>query len=240
MEIYRQSINQLFNLLERERKQGNVITHAFSTDFSWPEGGERNFVFKQETAIELGPPKKESVSFLFQTGKEDRLKNGRISVIGPELGESEYKKHDFGLIILIDAELPDPWNDYRSFQNLEEIKYRVDLKGYMRRGVSQFLREWSRISREAVEAGFNLHVLGQALSREYGKLEMVRSVEVILSTDLTVVRELKAIVGKAFRFLRATHKMIDENEMDCDACEYSDICTESEDLKTIRKERLDL
>lgn len=238
MDIYRQSLKQLFALLEGEKNRGAVTLHHDADRFNWPAGGERNFVFKQDIAFELGPPKKESVAFLFQVEATDSLDNGRISIIGPELGDYQEQRLDFGLIVLAEVESGNPWNDYRLFRSLEEVRYRIDLEGYMRRGVSQFLREWSRISREAMKSGFGFHTLGQALVQAYQDLDCVRSVEIVLTAVPRTVREMKAITGRAFRFLQAAHKMIDENLMDCNTCEFSDLCRESEDLKSIRNKQL--
>jgi CO dehydrogenase/acetyl-CoA synthase beta subunit len=238
MELVHQSLDQLHALLEREEKQGCLTSSNYSQDFSWPVGGENNFVFKQEIGVELGSPKKESVSFVFHTEKTEKIRNGRISIIGPELHECNEDKLDFGQIIMVGIQRKNPASDYHLFQKLEEIKYKVDLKGYMRRGVSQFLREWSRIGKSALDSGFNLRTLGQALIREYGNLPLVTSVEILLTTESRIVRELKPIAGKVMRLLQAAHKMEDDDLMDCDTCEYADLCQESDDLKNIREKEL--
>ncbi|MEZ4578964.1 MAG: hypothetical protein R2875_13445 [Desulfobacterales bacterium] len=41
-------------------------------------------------------------------------------------------------------------NSYDRYREMELLRYDIHLKGYMMRGVSQYQREWSRVSHEAM------------------------------------------------------------------------------------------
>ncbi len=238
MGLYDQPLEQIQYLLKQEDILSMTDYFHYTPEFNWPAGGEKNFVFKQDTAIELGPPGTESVSFLFWTNQLETINDGRITVLGPELSERKRPNLDFGQIVIVGIENRDPADEYLLFQQLEEVRYRLDLEGYMKRGVSQFLREWSRISREAMDKGFGLQTLGQGLIGEYRKQASVSSVEIILTSESRIVKALKPIAGKALRIFQAVHKMVDETLMDCETCDYTDLCKEVDELKKIRKRKL--
>ena len=46
-------------------------------------------------------------------------------------------------------------NTYDRYREMELLRYDIHLKGYMMRGVSQQQREWSRVSKEAINNGFS-------------------------------------------------------------------------------------
>jgi CO dehydrogenase/acetyl-CoA synthase beta subunit len=121
---------------------------------------------------------------------------------------------------------------------MEAVRYSLDLKGYMIRAVSQYQREWSRISREAVQSGFSFEVLGSALREEYLKKSYIHAVEFLFVTssagDVSGLQEITKNVG---RTINALNKMLSEIDPDCDECEYNDVCDEVDELKSMRKTR---
>jgi hypothetical protein len=65
---------------------------------SWPEGGGRNIVMKEDLGLELGSPQMESLSCLLWTHDLASIENGRITLIGPDFPESMGKSIPFGKV----------------------------------------------------------------------------------------------------------------------------------------------
>jgi CO dehydrogenase/acetyl-CoA synthase beta subunit len=106
----------------------------------------------------------------------------------------------------------------------------------MLRAVSQYGKEWCRISREAVSAGFSSAVLGSHLIKMFKEKEYVKAAEIVFITSSPEdVRALGNIVGPAAKVIAAMNKMAYEMEFDCDDCEYQDVCDDASDLKRMRE-----
>ena len=207
-------------------------------DPDWPSGKGRNVVLADEMAVELGNPKMNSVSCMIWTQSTDLVQDGKISLAGPDIREGGGKSLPFGKVVLLGVSGFDEENAYDKYKELEAVRYSLDLKGYMIRAVSQYQREWSRISDEAVKSGFSFEVLGRALRREYLKKDFVHAVEFLFVTssadDVGDLQEMTKNVG---RTISAMNKMLSEIDPDCDECEYNDVCDEVDELKKMKKNR---
>ena len=65
------------------------------------------------------------------------------------------KSLPFGKVVLLGVEGFTEDNAYDRHKELDFLRYDLDLKGFMMRAVSQYMREWCRISREALSQGFS-------------------------------------------------------------------------------------
>jgi CO dehydrogenase/acetyl-CoA synthase beta subunit len=117
------------------------------------------------------------------------------------------------------------------------VRYNLNLKGYMIRAVSQYMREWSRISREAITNGFSLSVLSSALMEMYReKLEYIKTMEILFVTSTPDdVRSMRCIGERAARLIGAMNKMAQELSFDCGTCDFTDVCSEVDALKSMRQ-----
>jgi CO dehydrogenase/acetyl-CoA synthase beta subunit len=202
----------------------------------WPEGDRGNIVMQSDTAIELGNPRDESVSFLVWTPQAELVRDGVTAMIGPDVSSFSGASLPFGKVVLIGVDGFTEENCYERHREIEIARYGMNLKGYMIRAVSQYMREWSRISREAIEKGFSLRVLSSALMETYRKLAYVKSVETLFVTSSPAdVRSLRPIGERAVRLISAMNKMARELSFDCDICDYTDVCSEVDALKSMRK-----
>jgi len=202
----------------------------------WPKGGPRNIVLSEDLGLELGSPEKESVSCLLWTEQPGLVNDGRITLIGPDFPESRGKSLPLGKVVLAGVHGFNEDNAYDRHKDLEYLRYNLDLKGFMLRAVSQFMREWCRVSTEALRAGFNARILGAALMEEFASQEYVKSVEVLYITSSTAdVRKLKEITGPAEKIIGAMNKMAEEMDCDCADCDYQDVCDEATELKAMRE-----
>lgn len=202
---------------------------------SWPAGGSRNIVLAEDMAVELGSPSMESLACMLWTGDVKSIKDGRITLIGPDI-QAAAKELPFGKIVLLGVTGFDEDNTYDRYRELEEIRYGLDLKGYMLRAVSQYMREWGRISNEALHNGFSFEILGSQLIDAYRKMPYVSSAECIFVTSSTKdVMTLQAITKDVGRLIGAMNKMAAEMDYDCQDCEYQDVCDEAVELKEMRE-----
>jgi CO dehydrogenase/acetyl-CoA synthase beta subunit len=193
-------------------------------------------VLGQDTAVELGNPKDASTSSLMWNSNPQKIKNRRITVVGPDLPQVKWKMVSFGKIVIIGGEDFNEENNYERYRRLEQVRYDIHLKGYMMRGASQYQREWSRVSKESLDKGFSFRILGGALIDKYLELDFVRSVEVIFITSgREDVLEMKTVSDQVMRIIGAMNKMAGEMSFDCDSCEYTDVCSDVAELRSMRK-----
>ena len=204
----------------------------------WPSGKGRNVVLADEMAVELGNPQMNSVSCLIWTQNTDLIQDGKITLLGPDIPESTGKSLSFGKVVLLAVSGFDEESTYDKYKEMESVRYSLDLKGYMIRAVSQYQREWSRISKEAVQKGFSFDVFGSALQREYLKKDYIHAVEFLFVTSSAEdVGELQDITKNVGRTISAMNKMLSEIDPDCDECEYNDVCDEVDEIKKMKKNR---
>jgi len=232
MALFDSQVTGILQIRERLQQGGKSTWFLDHAAADWPCGGNRNFVMQHETGVELGGPKTESIALTLWTDRAQVVTDRRITLLGPPLADCTGGSRPFGQIVLLELGTASGFeDDYQLFRSLEEIKYRIDLRGYMRRGASQFLREWSRISREALDSGFDFSVMGNALAKLFRRQECVRGVEVLFITELAALRELKPVAVQVQRIIEALNKMLHEEITDCDDCEYNDICAQAAELR---------
>ncbi|HPA70961.1 MAG TPA: hypothetical protein PKY31_01745 [Spirochaetota bacterium] len=235
MNLFDDTIQQLRSFLDEKKASGGLRTMKASPA-NWPAGEKGNIVLGTDTGVELGNPRDESASFMVWTEKAGDVRDGAVHVVGPDIPESMGKALPFGKAVILGVEGMDEENCYGRHRALELVRYDLNLKGYMMRAVSQYLREWSRVSRQAVADGFSFAALAGALADMYRKIEYVKSVEfVFVTSSATDVRSLGETGGRVERLIGAMNKMAKEMSFDCGTCDFTDVCSEVEDLRNMRK-----
>jgi CO dehydrogenase/acetyl-CoA synthase beta subunit len=231
--------NDIINFLDHHKARGGLTVYRHMAAHSaapWPIDKNRNMVMAGDTAVELGNPKDASVSFLYWVDDPTRLHHGRISVVGPDIPDSIGKRLSYGKIVIIGGTGFDAENSFDRYREMELLRYDMHLKGYMMRAVSRYGQEWSRVSREAVDKGFSFAVLGAAIIDQYMKLDYVSSVEVIFVTagrdELTSLHKTSEGVST---IIGAMNKMAGELSFDCDSCEYTEVCGDVAELRSMRR-----
>ena len=236
MQLYDTIIDEIIAFRAPKEAAGELKELAFSRDHLWPAAGDRNLVLQSDTAIELGNPANESLSFSIWTENVDAVTDNRITLIGPDIPGSEGSQLPFGKIVLIEGNGFNEDNAYDRVREIDFVRFDISLKGYMMRAASRYMREWSRISKSAVKNGFSFSVLGSALIGELKKIDYIKSVEVIFvtSTDKDVAL-LKPVASQVDKINNAMSKMLEEMSVDCDECEYNDVCDEVSELRSMHK-----
>jgi len=219
-----------------DRKVSGKLREFKALDRQWPSGERGNMVLATDTGVELGNPEKESASFIVWTENAGQVKDGRINLIGPDISESKGGSLPFGRVLIFAVKDMDENNCYERHRQIDTARYNLNLKGYMMRAVSQYMREWSRVSSEALAHGFDFTTLAGALSSIYRPMEFIESVEYIFVTSsVDDVLFLGEKGSRVQRVIGAMNKMATELSFDCGSCDYTDICSEVEGLRSMRK-----
>jgi CO dehydrogenase/acetyl-CoA synthase beta subunit len=232
MELFTNTIESVRTFVEDMPSKRSWLA---DTTMTWPGGHGRNIVLKEDMALELGSPEMESVSCLLWTENLSAITDGRITLVGPDFQESVGKGLPFGKVVLLGVEGFTEDNAYDRHKELDFLRYDLDLKGFMMRAVSQYMREWCRISRESLSQGFSALLLGSSLMTLFKGMPYVKASEVIFFTSSTEdVRMLKEITSPAEKVIAAMNKMASEMDFECGSCDYQDVCDEADGLKGMR------
>lgn len=236
MNVFDQHLDDVRHTLASRDLQDRTTTYLFDQDRTWPKGRPGDIILGPDTAIELGHPRTESLAFLMWTDSPGRVVDGQITVVGPDLDGLAPGRAPFGKIVLAGIHGFTGDNAYDRFQELDMIRFRLCLQGYMLRAVPQQNREWGRVSRQARMNGLSLRMIGNELIRGYRKLEYVDAAEVIFITSSPDdIRRFRPIGEKAARIIGAMNRIFDELEQDCDACGFRDVCDEVEGLRDMHR-----
>jgi len=237
MGLFDPHMDQIHAYLEQRSEQPDVSTvdlRQLST--AWPSGDRNNLVLSSDTAVELGSPKTASTSFLAWTDRDDRLSSGRLTLVGPDIKGENRELVPFGKAVLASVSGFDENNSYDRFREMEMVKYDIRLTGYMMRAVSQYQREWSRISKKAVADGFSLSFLGRALYEKLTALPYVNAVEIVFITaSAEDVRRIQPIAEEVRTLTGAMNKMVEEMDFDCSSCDYRPVCDSVSELRAMKK-----
>lgn len=235
MKIFAPCIENLRQYMSDPKTSGPIRQMHHNQRVSWPAGNGRNVVLISDMAIEVGGPKVESFAFTLCVNDEVTVRDGMITLIGPEIVRQSPQVLPFGKLVIAKIRGLSETNYAEFSRDLDAIRFMVDLKGYMIRAELQYLKEWSRISKEALRNGFSLETLAGALIDEYKTVADVEAVEVILVTSTNDdVKNLRAIMDEATRFVAAIKKRAEEPLMECDDCEFQVACTTVKEMEESR------
>jgi len=206
------------------------------------DGNRKNptIIFKEDTRLELGHPSVGSCSAALATHDASLVEDGLITIVGPDVGETEQKVLPFAQIAVVGCE-----------GTIEDTCAAMDralhagaqTDGYMLRSVPDLI--WARVSKEAAESGFSLRGLGLRLIASLrDECEGIVKCEMFFVTSSREdVSELRAIVDPTrvrLRKLRTFGRKDDgtyecDTSLDCNECPEKPVCDTIRDVITIRK-----
>ncbi len=225
---------EMTDFLARRQAEGRADIHGHPGPGRWPVAENRNLVLGRDTAVELGHPKDLSTSFLLWRSDPADISHGRITVVGPDLPRLAGRRAPFAKVAMVAVQDADGADCHRRYLEMEQTRYGLHLEGYMMRGVSQYQREWSRVSREAIEGGFSFRTLGGALIDRLSELAYVRAAELVFVTSgRQDVMEVMAVAQRVMGIVGAMNQMAAHDSFDCDACAYADVCAEVAELRAM-------
>ena len=196
-------------------------------------------ILRSDTFVELGNPLSGSCSVVLWTEDLSLIRDGTISLLGPDIPEAPGASLPFGQVLLIGGrELSD-----RDYEPLVEAQYVGDrIAGYMIRSAPD--RIWSRVSREAVRQGFNFETLGGVLMGIYrAERPKTEAMEILFVTSSREeVRELQGIGAQVNKIGR---EMVRENwklrgydidcRLDCNSCMDQSVCDSIREVLAARR-----
>jgi CO dehydrogenase/acetyl-CoA synthase beta subunit len=228
-------LQEIFEHLRSKELRELGRSYSYNDAQNWPRT-ESQMIFDSDTAVELGHPQTESAAILLWTESPEKINDRQITLFGPDLNEGGIKRMPFGKIVLISAHGFNEENAFQRYQEMEAIKFALNLDGYMLRAIPQENKEWSRVSKRALQSGFSLPVLGNELIRAFHCLEYVDAAEIIfITSSVADVQKFKPIAEKVKKVSQAMNRMFDDLEYDCSSCNFSDVCNEIDGLKTMHQ-----
>ena len=207
-----------------------------------PKAGS-NLILRSDTFLELGNPEVGSASFLLWTDDPSLVKSGRITIIGPDIPESEGASLPFGQVVIASGKKLSG----DKHEMLEHTQYVSDqIEGYMLKSMSRQM--WSRISKDAAGKGFSFETLGRALmALVKTSVPEVEAVEIIFVTtskeDLQPLEELGEQVREISK--NVTKEIWKSKGYDiecfspynCNNCPDSAVCDEIKEMVNVRKQK---
>lgn len=192
-----------------------------------------------DTAIELGSPSRASAHAVIWTGGSEIIRDGRSTLLGPDLAACRGEERDYAQIILLGAE------HFTGFDllRLESIQFLTRrLPGVMARAVPG--RLWLRVSHQAIAAGLDFALLGTALAEAFRQeVQGILAVEsVFVTSDRAEVERFSALAAEA-RIYSGQHRKIslggagdyECEELNCESCEEKPVCDQIREVTAIRR-----
>ena len=119
--------------------------------------------------------------------------------------------------------------EYDDYLDLKEALYDLQLEGLTLRSMPSHGHLWLRLHREAAAEGFSFGHLGAALREALGSVAAVRRVTVLFVVgDAARRAALGPVADDVKRRVAALIKRHEQEDAECDECEYQDICDEKE------------
>lgn len=201
-------------------------------------------ILRGDTFVELGNPDAGSCAFLLWTDNPSLIRDGRITLIGPDIKESQGASLPFGQVLMVGG----TGLIEGGHSALEQNQYISDkIEGYMIKSTPE--RMWSRVSRDAAARGFCFETLGKALMAIFkSEVPKVQAVEIVFVTSskedvqrmekiATQVRKIsKDIVREAWK-ARGYDILECTLGWDCNSCADKTVCDDIKELITVRKKR---
>ena len=234
MNLFNESIREVLSLIEA----GGASARTFPYDpaESWPRGRRGQIVLRSDTALELGNPGSDSVSFLLWTDDLSLIEGNRMVLLGPDIRETGETVLPFGKAVLVSGKGFNEENNYDCYRAMEKARYDMNIDGYMMKSIPRYMREWIRISQQARDRGFSMKVAANRLIEQLLSHEFVHRVSVLMITEPgEPIARLRKTGEQAARYIGAMAKMTEEMDFDCSSCQYFDICSDASGLRSMRE-----
>jgi CO dehydrogenase/acetyl-CoA synthase beta subunit len=207
-------------------------------------GAGSGIVMRGDTFAELGSPDAGSCAFPLWTDSPDLIRDGGITLIGPDILESKGASLPFGQILMAGGkELGE-----KEHSALDESQYVSDqIEGYMVKSTPG--RMWTRISNDAADRGFSFEALGKALMGIYKS--QVPQVEVMAVVFVTSDKDDVQRLGDIAEQVRKISKDIVRETWlargydilectlgwDCSTCDDKTVCDDIKEVIKVRKKK---
>ena len=254
MSIFDAYLNRIHDYVGEMEEKGNS-PRVYSSPTSVSEliedlpirvgaGASPGIILRSDTYIELGSPDAGSCALLLWTDNPLLVRDGTITLIGPDIAESRGASLPFAQVILVGgSEL-----SVQEHSALEQSQYVADrIEGYMIKSTPE--RIWSRVGRNVAEKGFDFSVLGKALmvilKSEVAKVEAVEILFVTSGKDdvqrldeiATQVRSISKNIVRENWLARGYDILECTFGWDCSTCTDKAVCDEIREVISVRKKK---
>ena len=142
-----------------------------------------------DRVMELGHPPSESIGLVLLTQQPELVVDGRVTVLGSELGDQPAGRYSF--VFIVKAELSE-LNDESRDRLAGMLSVFNDFAGCL--ACAESGRIWMRLSAEALSHGVSLSVMGGYALSELRKLNGVRAAEVLfVVADRGIVERFRPV-----------------------------------------------
>lgn len=201
-------------------------------------------VLRGDTFVELGNPEAGSCAFLLWTDNPSLIRDGKITLIGPDIQESPGASLPFGQVLMVGG----VGLGEEGHEALERNQYVADqIEGYMIRSVSELI--WGRVSKDAAEKGFCFETLGRALMAIFkSEMRKVQAMEIVFVTSSK--EDLQPLDGIGAQVREIAKNIVTKNWQakginlvectfgwDCNSCQYKPVCDNIRELIIVRKKK---
>jgi CO dehydrogenase/acetyl-CoA synthase beta subunit len=197
-------------------------------------GANPGIILRSDTFLELGNPTAGSCSHLLWTEKPTLIRDGRVTLCGPDIAESAGASLPFGQVLMLAGESLGPPDHERL---LQAPIVGDQIEGYMVRSAAENI--WSRVSRSVATRGFDFEMLGRSLlSLVKSSAEGVSAMEILFVT--TAKEDVKELAGIASSAKTVGSEILKETwrargfEVDCDydcsSCHDKPVCDDVRDV----------
>jgi CO dehydrogenase/acetyl-CoA synthase beta subunit len=246
-------LKDLHNFFIKERNLGKKLT-IFQSNSDKPNyfkkfninielENNKGIILQEETSLELGGVNRNSFSMIYTVNDLDLIKNGRITLLGPEVNEIQESSIDFGIFILIMV----GEDQNKVIDELKHLSFISNsIEGFMIRTIPR--RFWCRISSQLFEKNFSFEFLGNAIIHLYNQKfgALIRSIEIfIINSYPNSIKEFIELSSEITKKSNESWKLKVEEwkkrlECDydwaCEICPYSEECYDIKQLLNKRKE----
>ena len=246
-----QFLDKIRNFLDEQERKGKLFkVYHFKENFQdyLKQIGIRvglnqfkDVILEEETEIELGGFGKKSFSLIYPI-EEGEIKDGNISLLGPELGVKSGKSLDFGMLLIIEIQklTEKTYRELNTFSILSD-----GIEGFSIRTIPR--RFWCRISQNLMKKKFNFEIFGNAIIELYkSKFNDIKSMEVcFINSDLDAIEKFLELTSQiSLEFEKNWRNKVDEwkkridCEFDwgCEICPYQLDCQDFKDLLATRNQ----
>lgn len=206
-------------------------------------GANPKIILRSDTFLELGSPQAGSCAVVLWTDAPSLIRDGRITLVGPDVPEAAGASLPFGQIVLVGG----TGLSVEEHPAIGQAQYVADqIEGYMVRSSSRNI--WSRVSTDAAAKGFCFEILGRCLMAIYkSSLPKVQAMEVVFITSSKddvlglndIAREVRDISADIVKehWKRKGYDL--DCDLDCRSCHDKDVCDDIRKIiaARVRKER---
>lgn len=207
-----------------------------SLDFAkstWRDAGEKQMIFQNDTAFELGGGDLPAISSIALTDNADFVPCDEVILCGKDLNEikSDTPFARIAILRVNEDAMGDGEALYQSIRKIEYSRYHTNPEGYMMRISALSGREAVRVSKKAIKKGMTFADVGKIFVDAYHKHAQVEAVRLLFITEPSFdYDELKKIMKKSEDITKALDHLMKDLKMDCEFCKLQDVCAEVEAL----------